>query len=202
MSAKHAQDRRLRVLERRGVKAQRSLEAETTDTGSASDDSGPHQEVPMDLLWPSQPLPPGEIRRGQELPERCSLLPGQVFRKSQGQLPVGKVEPPEVDVDNLKEKHMNNVNQQKAKMNGCQTLNPNAKVRHGTSAVAPLKVQLPEILPSLRLDWSLPAKKYLPPFPDVSAEWMLFTQEVRLDPRMPVKKQLSEFLLQPTRFVT
>jgi len=201
MSAKHAQDRRLRVFERRGLKVQRSLEAETTDTGSASDDSGPQQEVPMDLLWPSQPLPPGEIRRGQELPERCSLLPGQVFRKSQGQLPVGKVEPHEVDMDNLNQKHMNKVNQQKTKMHGCQTLNPNAKVR-GTSAVAPLKVQLPEIVPSNRLDWSLPAKKYLPPFPDVSAEWMLFTQEVRLDPRMPVKKQLSEFLLQPTRFVT
>ena len=95
-------------------------ESETTDTGSTSDDSGPHQlftcHLSMRPFCPngplmavrgprqcdmsplrSQPLPVGEIRRGQDLPERCSasacllhckwvrgLLPGQVFRKVPG----------------------------------------------------------------------------------------------------------------------
>lgn len=94
MSAKQSvqQDRRARAKLRRGLKAKvTALEAETTDTGSASDESG-HEVPQMDLLWPSQPLPPGELRRVQDCPERCSLSPGQVFRTSQGHLPVGRVD--------------------------------------------------------------------------------------------------------------
>lgn len=68
MSAKQSvqQDRRARAKLRRGLKAKvTALEAETTDTGSASDESG-HEVPQMDLLWPSQPLPPGELRRVQD----------------------------------------------------------------------------------------------------------------------------------------
>eukprot|EP00913_Durusdinium_trenchii_P004622 g4291.t1 len=130
MSGKQAnQANRRHGQSKRALKAQQAqqaqrIEVETTDTGSSSsEDSGRSQvTVPqMDLLWPSQPLPPGEIRRGAfadrhwwevmgfearsqvrssgpedtrrelvdmrsstDLPERCSLLPGQVFRKGQG----------------------------------------------------------------------------------------------------------------------
>lgn len=70
MSAKQSvqRDRRARAKLRRGLKAKvTALEAETTDTGSASDESG-HEVPQMDLLWPSQPLPPGELRRVQDCP--------------------------------------------------------------------------------------------------------------------------------------
>eukprot|EP00913_Durusdinium_trenchii_P011910 g11187.t1 len=74
----------------------------------------------------------------------------------------------------------------------------------GTEArpvATPLKVKLPE-LPG-GLDWALPAKKCLPHFPEVSADLMILAQEAqRLDPRLPAKKQLNEFLLKPTRFVS
>ncbi|CAK9015370.1 Uncharacterized protein SCF082_LOCUS12727 [Durusdinium trenchii] len=213
MSGKQAnQANRRHGQSKRALKAQQAqqaqrIEVETTDTGSSSsEDSGRSQvTVPqMDLLWPSQPLPPGEIRRGAfaDLPERCSLLPGQVFRKGQG----GQgheprpVTPPEAE--KAEEKRAGGAKQKAPRPWPSVGRTKEAK-KTGTEArpvATPLKVKLPE-LPG-GLDWALPAKKCLPHFPEVSADLMILAQEAqRLDPRLPAKKQLNEFLLKPTRFV-
>lgn len=195
MSAKQSvqQDRRARAKLRRGLKAKvTALEAETTDTGSASDESG-HEVPQMDLLWPSQPLPPGELRRVQDCPERCSLSPGQVFRTSQGHLPVGRVDAEQTAPEVQDTKAPTNCQKKSPGFLGCKA-SPTPGV--GT----PLKVRLHEIT-SGGMDWSLPAKKCLPPFPELPRELMLFAQEVCRDPCMPAKKQLSDFLLTPTRSV-
>lgn len=195
MSAKQSvqQDRRARAKLRRGLKAKvTALEAETTDTGSASDESG-HEVPQMDLLWPSQPLPPGELRRVQDCPERCSLSPGQVFRTSQGHLPVGRVDAEQTAPEVQDTKTATNCQKKSPGFLGCKA-SPTPGV--GT----PLKVRLQEIT-SGGMDWSLPAKKCLPPFPELPRELMLFAQEVCRDPCMPAKKQLSDFLLTPTRSV-
>jgi len=172
MSAKQSmqQDRRARAKLRRGLKAKvTALEAETTDTGSTASDESGHEVPQMDLLWPSQPLPPGELRRVQDCPERCSLSPGQVFRTSQGHLPVGRVDEPVVAPEVQDTKVPTNRQKKSPGFLGCKAL-PTPGV--GT---APLKVQLPR-------------------------ELMLFAEVCR-DPCMPAKKQLSDFLLAPTRSV-
>lgn len=195
MSAKQSvqQDRRARAKLRRGLKAKvTALEAETTDTGSASDESG-HEVPQMDLLWPSQPLPPGELRRVQDCPERCSLSPGQVFRTSQGHLPVGRVDAEQTAPEVQDTKAPTNCQKKSPGFLGC-------KASSTPGVGTPLKVRLHEIT-SGGMDWSLPAKKCLPPFPELPRELMLFAQEVCRDPCMPAKKQLSDFLLTPTRSV-
>lgn len=195
MSAKQSvqQDRRARAKLRRGLKAKvTALEAETTDTGSASDESG-HEVPQMDLLWPSQPLPPGELRRVQDCPERCSLSPGQVFRTSQGHLPVGRVDAEQTAPEVQDTKAPTNCQKKSPGFLGCK-----ASPTPGVGTL--LKVRLHEIT-SGGMDWSLPAKKCLPPFPELPRELMLFAQEVCRDPCMPAKKQLSDFLLTPTRSV-
>lgn len=126
-------------------------------------------------------------------PGLSSLSPGQVFRTSQGHLPVGRVDAEQTAPEVQDTKAPTNCQKKSPGFLGCKA-SPTPGV--GT----PLKVRLHEIT-SGGMDWSLPAKKCLPPFPELPRELMLFAQEVCRDPCMPAKKQLSDFLLTPTRSV-
>mmetsp|Transcript_37612 Transcript_37612/g.89838 ORF Transcript_37612/g.89838 Transcript_37612/m.89838 type:complete len:207 (+) Transcript_37612:85-705(+) len=189
---------------RRHMKAQLSVETETTDAGSTSDSGRSSQEMSMDLLWPCQPLPPGQICRGQDMPERCSLSPGQVFRKSTPGTPAStpsstpSTPSTPVTAPSLKARELQ---KRGPKPNRGPTATSGAKVHDSLGQAKPSctpKASVPEI----SVEWRLPAKKRVPHFPELATELMIFAQEVQmLDPSMPAKKQLSEFLLQPPRFV-
>mmetsp|Transcript_53426 Transcript_53426/g.124394 ORF Transcript_53426/g.124394 Transcript_53426/m.124394 type:complete len:247 (-) Transcript_53426:78-818(-) len=211
-----------------------SLEGESTDAGSTSSDtesgrcSSAAEVSPaqMDLVWPNKPLPPGQIQRGQDLPPKFSLLPGQVFRNIAADKPGAG---PEADTRTnaapptqaqpkrhgpapaaAKRRSGRGVvpGPPAPKAHSADAAVPGAggqstrevcdQMRQATALGLPLKVKLPDYFPAAALDKSMPAKKHLPYSTDISAKIALLAQvQQGLDPLMPAKKLVTDFLVQP-----
>ncbi|CAE7199459.1 unnamed protein product [Symbiodinium natans] len=224
--------RRLKVL---------NVEVDTTDAGSTSSDaesgrcSSTAEVSPaqMDLLWPDKPLPPGQIQRGQDLPPRCSLLPGQVFRNkgpmdNPGSIPC-MVSTPDSAQSSSPTESLEAVSRKGRGQPAIPGSVPSIPTKRGdparqrrgpaqrpaptraelgqreehelleraASLRLPLKVKLPDGLPQTALDQSMPAKKRPTFFAAVDANLPILVQANTVDPLMPLKKNLTDFLLQP-----
>jgi len=217
------------------LKEEPNVEADTTDAGSTASEaesgrcssSAEVSPVQMDLLWPDKPLPPGQIQRGQDLPPKFSLLPGQVFRNQSVALdkpgkPDGVRTSSAESLEEGVSRNRRGAAEVPIKRAGCTRRQkrgpaPRAPAQEAPSRVEPspseerelleraaslrlpLKVKMPENLPQTPLDLSLPAK--CPFFPEVDANISVLVQATALDPLLPLKKNLTDFLLQPSFLV-